>query len=808
MKIPRLLLFLFSMLCMIAESQTQHVLLGENPPHGNRFDGDFRLLWDYWRNASQSPYWNTRAVQGDQAMGLHYGTLFSSNEVGLAESDILNGNPNYQHPKAGDILEWSFGADLEYMSKGSISLSLVFGDLERVLAEKVKLIGADQKAEHFNGNYELNEEDARAGLPLVRATFYSEQDVKVYLHYVNISVVDPDYDQVTLRAEIKPAGILLSWKDESSKSGNNFYVYRSGEKDNKYLKIGETGNINYLDSTLINGVEYQYLVTRSKEAEPRSSNIVAISKNDAIPPAPPARPATEIYDTEVRLDWKRNKERDVASYSVYRGDSSGNQMIKIASGITKNWYEDILIEKGKTCSYVIYAHDFSGNRSEASEAIKAKVKAVFGASFSDLILPMQIHKGLSSDLWGAKGVIPRDPENGIEDAAWSYWGGRPVKDRDEKYHMLVTRWPEGALKGHWEWPNSTVAHVVSEQASGPYLVEKEIAYSFKNGLGHNPDIILLNDGTYALYSLIEWEPTIFTSASMSGPWKREGIMSIDMESADSSDTRFYQYSRNLSGVQLDDDRVLMVSKFGCMMISESGLLGPYKVLTKTIHYNQSIPGRYRKSNYEDPVMWKDEVQFHLLINAFLDYRAIYLRSPDGIHWKYDPGLAYTPDFTSYEDGSRTRWYKLERPHVLQDKYGRATHLSLAVIDVPKKDDYANDSHNSKNIIIPLRVHKRIQMLNREKISPDTKKIKILILSEQDFDAQKDIDILSLRFGASEEVNFGRGSKVRKVKRKGKDLIIEFYGTGNGISDENFAGKLLGKTTDGELLLGFVELKAD
>ena len=93
-------------------------------------------------------------------------------------------------------------------------------------------------------------------------------------------------------------------------------------------------------------------------------------------------------------------------------------------------------------------------------------------------------------------------DNGIEDSEWSYWGGRPVEDKDGKYHMIVTRWPANALKGHWDWPNSTVAYTVSDKPTGPYRVKRDLAYTYHDGLGHNPDIILLNDGTYMFYSLI------------------------------------------------------------------------------------------------------------------------------------------------------------------------------------------------------------------------------------------------------------------------------------------------------------------
>ena len=144
------LLLLLCALFVNSTSYSQIVLLGDNAPHANINDGDFSAVWDYWRNAQQSPFWTTRPVIGDKPMGLHYGTLFSSNDLGIADSKVLSTNPDYQEVKEGDVWQWSFGANLEYVCKGTISLSLVFGDNEQILAEKVKLIGSDKIFEHFN----------------------------------------------------------------------------------------------------------------------------------------------------------------------------------------------------------------------------------------------------------------------------------------------------------------------------------------------------------------------------------------------------------------------------------------------------------------------------------------------------------------------------------------------------------------------------------------------------------------------------------------------------------------------------------
>ncbi|WP_075589662.1 hypothetical protein [Labilibacter marinus] len=790
---------------------SQIVLLGDNAPHANVNDGNFEAVNGYWRQSKQSPFWKTYNVEGlgEYKMGIHHGTMFSINDVGIAESVVLNTNPNYQNPQEGDLLLWSFGADLEYTSNGSISLSLIFGEHEQTLADRVKLIGSDKIVEHFNGSYILNKEDALAGHPMVKVTFYSEDEIKVFLHYVNISIYDKSKAGPTLDAEAKATGIQLTWSDELAKNQSKFYIYRQFNPKEGYKKIGETTENHFIDKTIINGINYTYVVTRFEKEESGASNKVIIAKIDTTPPSPATALNADFFDSEIKISWDKSVDNDVQHYSLYRGDENGNNLQEIAHNINKDFYLDFTPTKDIYNTYVVYAHDYSGNVSMGSELLKTKPKMVTGASFSDLILPMPILQELTSETWGADGVVPRDILNGIEDPEWSYWGGRPVKDKDGRYHMNITRWPANATKGHWEWPRSTVAHTISDNPIGPYKVKKDKAYLYADGLGHNPDIIILNDGSYIMYSLINWEATLFTAPSMNGPWKRLGVMKVNKETELEEPNKYYRFERNLSGVQMHDGRFLFVTKGGAMMMSEGvDPLGPYHIKTGPIQGNPIIPEKYRNSNYEDPVLWKDEVQYHMMINAFWDYRAIYLRSPDGINWKFNPGTAYTPNNTSYEDGTRTHWYKLERPHVLTDKYGRATHLSLAVIDVLKANDLAKDKHSSKNIILPLTVHKRLKMLNSEKVTSDTKKIKVLIKSENGFNAQKDIELESLRLGACEKVDYGRGCKVLKTKKKGKDLIIEFNGASNGITKDNFVCKLLGKTKSGDLIIAYCSLSAE
>jgi hypothetical protein len=103
------------------------------------------------------------------------------------------------------------------------------------------------------------------------------------------------------------------------------------------------------------------------------------------------------------------------------------------------------------------------------------------------------------------------------------------------------------------------------------------------------------------------------------------------------------------------------------------------------------------------------------------------------------------------------------------------------------------------------VGRLLTVLDERPISEETETIQVEIRAEDDFDPHRDIDIDTLRFGAPEEVNFGRGCKAVKTEQSGDNLIVTFDGDGNGIDEDNFAAKLLGKTRRGKLLFGFARL---
>jgi hypothetical protein len=407
---------------------------------------------------------------------------------------------------------------------------------------------------------------------------------------------------------------------------------------------------------------------------------------------------------------------------------------------------------------------------------------VYGGRFMDRFQPLPDLGGMSAETWGAPGVNPRDTNNGIEHKDWSYWGGNIRLLDDGKYHLFVCRWAENSPNGHFEWGNSDVVHAVSENSFGPFKVVQEI------GKGHNPEWYITKEGKYVIYVINGY----YVSDDIYGPWEYNKF------EFDLRDRKIIDDLSNLTFAKREDGSFLMICRGGGVWISEDGISSWNQLTDKRVY--PPVDGRF-----EDPLVWKTNVQYHLIVNDWFGRIAWYMRSKDGIHWKVDAGEAYLPGIARHADGTVEDWFKFERIKMLQDSFGRATQANFAVIDTFKYMDLSDDNHSSKFLTIPLTVGKLLTVLNDKPISDQTSEIRILIEAEDNFDPNTDMDIGSLRFGAPELVDFGKGCKVKTIQKDGKNAIVTFYGEGNGITADNFAGKLLGKDSNGNLLFGYSRL---
>ena len=313
----------------------------------------------------------------------------------------------------------------------------------------------------------------------------------------------------------------------------------------------------------------------------------------------------------------------------------------------------------------------------------------------DYFLPTPIRSPLVTNVWGAPGVFPRDPQNGLEDTTlkqWYYWDGQILKGPNGKYHLFASRWDQA--RGHNGWGGSSAVHAVSDNVIGPYIDQGLCWLGNQRGKGHNVTALALPDGRYAVVVSETRPGDVFVSKSLDGPWDFLGSIHV----ATNAFSRGGRMS-NVSIMVRPDGDFMIVPRSGAVLLSKDGILGPYTVQGPSVYPQiAGLPLR----DLEDPVIWYSGGLYHIVVNSWSSRKAYHLTSPDGINnWTFR-GLAYDPtrDLVRYTDGTVNHWEKMERPGVLLEN-GHVTHFTFAVLDVPKEQEHGNDTHGSKVIVVPF-----------------------------------------------------------------------------------------------------------
>ena len=170
---------------------------------------------------------------------------------------------------------------------------------------------------------------------------------------------------------------------------------------------------------------------------------------------------------------------------------------------------------------------------------------------------------------------PRLPTNGI---IFMYADGRKTHPKDTCSGLI-----------------RTVFHATSDKLTGPYHIQNSI------GKGHNPEAFRLDDGRIVVYVIDGY----YIATNEDSP-----IWYYQKFDFDPRDRPIIEGLSNLTFARRQDGSRLMVCRGGGVWISRDGI-SPYRQLTGKRVY-PAVEGKF-----EDPVVWKDSLQYHLIVNDWL-----------------------------------------------------------------------------------------------------------------------------------------------------------------------------------------------
>ena len=337
----------------------------------------------------------------------------------------------------------------------------------------------------------------------------------------------------------------------------------------------------------------------------------------------------------------------------------------------------------------------------------SKEKEQARKSLVDFFLPMKPQKKLvSKGIWGDKNVLPRDINNGIEDNKlknWCYWDGGIVKDDNGKYHIYCSRWGQNFPHSTGWKVDSKAIHAVSDNIMGPYKDLGVVWPQDDNGKGSNVFGLRMKDGRYAVITSEITPGKVFVSDSPNGPFKLLGEIKVDDNGFNDDLAHYSKAPHHMSNVQImlrPDGRYMLIGRSTAIMISDNGILGPYKIMTDRVYANNpDLP----KSYNEDPTLWYSGGMYHIVYNHWPSKTSYHFTSKDGIsNWQYR-GIAFKKDefkIFKYTNGVINDWCFVERPTAYVEN-GHVTHFIFSVLDVHKGKDLANDNHGSKIVVVPF-----------------------------------------------------------------------------------------------------------
>ena len=250
-------------------------------------------------------------------------------------------------------------------------------------------------------------------------------------------------------------------------------------------------------------------------------------------------------------------------------------------------------------------------------------------TFIDYFLPTPVIGALTTNTWGAPGILPRDPQNGLEDQSlkdlpldtnnatadaskkkWYYWDGQIIKSPAGKYYMFASRWNQA--NGHGGWGGSSAVYAVSDNLFGPYVDKGLVWPDVINGVagrGHNVTALVLPDGRYAVL-ISETRPgSVYISKSLEGPWEFQGPITFSTNKFSGISQRL---GSNMSIMARPDGNFEIVQRSGLVLISTNGVMGPYAVQGRSV-YPRTIDGKPVR-NLEDPVVWYSGGLYHIVVN--------------------------------------------------------------------------------------------------------------------------------------------------------------------------------------------------
>ncbi len=167
-----------------------------------------------------------------------------------------------------------------------------------------------------------------------------------------------------LTATASNATATLAWN--ASSGATSYNIKRSDVSGSDYELVGTTSAPGYVDTDVVNGAPYYYVVSAENVAG-EGSNSTQVTATPVNAPAAPSGAIASAGNGQSGLVWQAVS--GATSYTIKRSTVSGGPYTVLASGVTATSYFDNTVVNGTTYYYIITAVNAGGEGDASTQLL-------------------------------------------------------------------------------------------------------------------------------------------------------------------------------------------------------------------------------------------------------------------------------------------------------------------------------------------------------------------------------------------------------------------------------------------------------
>lgn len=164
-----------------------------------------------------------------------------------------------------------------------------------------------------------------------------------------------------------PDRIKIIWRPHANLKVDSYIVERADARINNWSKIAEVkGRLSaeYIDTKIINGMQYQYRIrVRTLDGEISEPSQIILPQTKVLPEPAANLQATLDQPKKIILTWDSPTNSDVAYYQIYSSTSPMLPFILLSKTST-NSYDDLINENGVKRYYKVTTVNKNGTESK------------------------------------------------------------------------------------------------------------------------------------------------------------------------------------------------------------------------------------------------------------------------------------------------------------------------------------------------------------------------------------------------------------------------------------------------------------